>query len=182
MQHQDKRFATRKITCCNICKKIMLRVNGAHLRSNPRGRPRPLLSVPTGILLMPPAPGRRSRWGSSQWTSSSLRKGTVTPRDSPPSRGGAHAKAASRRLARLLCNKALPRVVRAFPAFVALDLSACTGLVDVSLTDDIGVELAGAGLAASVGERRGMARPGGATGSVLEAGGHQLVLLHRRRG
>ncbi|CAO2199404.1 unnamed protein product [Urochloa humidicola] len=67
----------------------------------------------------PPAPNRRSRGGSSRWTSLFTAQGAAAPCDSPPGRGGAHAKAASRRLARLLCREALPRVVHAFPAFAS---------------------------------------------------------------
>ncbi|KAK8448142.1 hypothetical protein SEVIR_8G232300v4 [Setaria viridis] len=49
------------------------------------------------------------------------------------SRAFARAEAASRRSARPLRREVLPRVLRAFPALAALDLSACAGLDDASL-------------------------------------------------
>jgi len=83
------------------------------------------------------------------------------------SRAFARAEAASRRAARPLRREALPRVLRAFPALAALDLSACAGLDDASLAAAL---LGGGGAELGLGLRRvRLARASGVGWRGLEA-------------
>ncbi|OEL16285.1 F-box/LRR-repeat protein 3 [Dichanthelium oligosanthes] len=100
--------------------------------------------------------------------------GVLDPRDRKScrlaSRAFARAEAASRRSARPLRREALPRVLRAFPALAALDLSACAGLDDASLA--AALALPGGGGAGEVGlgvRRVRLARASGVGWRGLEA-------------
>ncbi|CAN6381971.1 unnamed protein product [Urochloa humidicola] len=86
------------------------------------------------------------------------------------SRAFARAEAASRRAARPLRREALPRVLRAFPSLVYLDLSACAGLDDASLAAALPLPSAGGGGGGELGLRRvRLARASGVGWHGLEA-------------